>query len=111
MTRTRRRATHRVLGVLAGVLLVAAIAVGFHYHSVSGGLPAGGLFLKNGPLATDGQDVEGTPAMPGARIAYSGLTLYNTGAEPIVLESARVYPSMRGMPELAAYAVRPKSAG
>jgi hypothetical protein len=106
MTSIRRRANPRTLGTLAGVLVVAALAAAF-YYSHSHTTVSSGHALRDGPLATDGQDIEGEPTAPGARVAYAGLTLFNLGTRPIVLESAALDPAPRGLPQLGAYIIPP----
>jgi hypothetical protein len=84
------------------ILIVAAL---LWIRSSSG--QSEGLFLRNGPLATDSQDVEGHPTRVAVRLGYAGTTLFNTGTTPIALESAALYPRPRGLEQLAAYVVPP----
>ena len=92
---------------LVGALLVALIIItGLLSTRASSGESAG-LFLRDGPLATDSQDVEGHPTTLAVRFGYAGTTLFNTGTAPIVLESAALYPRPRGMRQLAAYVIPP----
>jgi hypothetical protein len=101
------RPTRFAILALVGALLAAA-AVGWAAHSTSHpGQSAAGITLRDGPLATDSQDVEATPVVTGARLAYAGATLFNTGKAPIILESASLYPAPRGMVQIGAYVVPP----